>query len=241
MKKLDKAMRDYIGKLNEYPDFAADSEDMLFELCGKTEAFAKLAQDFNVSSIAVGPSDFEKTMALMAYVHQELFCVGNHISPPDNTYDIMKARKTGALFCNYHATVLSELLLSIGIQAVKIACTPKDFDGDRHVAVLAHMKDLQKWIFFDPTFHTCFFDDQNHPLGIFEIREQYKKAKNIMFKPIEIDKQWALVMNGLVCKTYDEWYRIYMAKNCFRFMFPKKTVINPIGYETKNEYDEAEL
>jgi len=238
-KKFDKAMKSYTDKLNEYPIFAADTEDKMFELCNNAETFAQLNQDFNVSSIAAGESDFDKTLALMAYVHQELFYIGDNISPPDNTYDIMKVRKTGALFCNYHATVLSEMLLSIGIQAIKIACIPKDFDGERHVAVLAYMKELCQWVYFDPTFDTYFFDEANRPLGIFEIRKRYQSSERILFKPIEIDKQWPLVMNGLVCKTYDKWYYLYMAKNCFRFALPQRTSIQPVGCKIKNEYDEV--
>ncbi|MCL2446668.1 MAG: hypothetical protein FWD06_07875 [Oscillospiraceae bacterium] len=238
MKKYRKAMKEYIAKLNQYPDFAADAMAMNFAWQSHdAEVLAKLNADFNVSSIAIGETDVEKAMALMAHVQKELFCVGEQISPQDNTYAIMSARKTGALFCNYHATVLADMLLSIGIAAMKVACTPKDFDCDRHVAVVAYMRELQKWVFFDPTFNTYFFDQENMPLSVFEIREQYKTSKPVSFKPIEINKQWALVMSGLVCETYDEWYRIYMAKNSFRFKFQDELVVNPIGYNTKNEYD----
>lgn len=82
-----------------------------------------------------------------------------------------------------------------------------------------------------------------------EIRKQYLNRKDIQFKGIEIDKRWTLILNGIVCETYDEWYKIYMAKNCFRFAFPQKSKFNysnadaryvfanPLGYKVKNEYD----
>jgi hypothetical protein len=250
MKNIEVAMKIYTSILNEYPAFnSIGNIDFEFQNV-QDEILIKLKNDFSIGDVAIGKSDFEKTLSLMAYVHNELFYPGDNISPKENnTYEIMKVRKTGALFCSFHATVLSEMLLSVGIKAINIFCIPKDFDYDRHVAILAYMEDVKKWVFFDPTFNTYFFDKNKNPLGIFEIREQYRNLKDITFKHIEIDKQWTLVMNGLMCDTYDDWYKIYMAKNCFRFMFPKKSefnyskdsaeyiFINPIDYNINNEYD----
>jgi len=252
MRTVNEAMTFYKNILNEFPTFTlGPAENNFFQLQDAQEkSLIKLENDFNVTAIAIGKSDFEKTFSLMAYVHQELFFPGDNISPAENnTYEIMKVRKTGALFCSFHATVLAEMLLSIGIKAIKTSCLPKDFDGDMHVAVLAYMKEMKKWVFFDPTFNTCFFDEAGNPLSMMEIREQYRNQKEVCFKSIEIDKQWTLVMNGIVCETYNEWYKIYMAKNCFRFMFPQQSAFNdsdrdeeyiftnPPGYKAKNEYD----
>ncbi|MDF2685191.1 MAG: Transglutaminase Domain-Containing Protein, partial [Clostridia bacterium] len=202
-------------------------------------------------NIAIGKNDFERVLSLMNYVHNELFFVGNNIIPTEyNTYGIMKVRKTGALFCSYQATVLCEMLLSVGIKAIKISCLPKDFDYDRHVAVMIYINYYNKWVFFDPTFNTYFIDKNNIPLDIFEIRSSYKNYNLPEFKQIEINKQWTLVMNDYEYNTYDEWYSVYMVKNCFRFMCPKISVfnsslnanvkyvfINPLNYNVKNEYD----
>jgi len=38
----------------------------------------------DVAAIAVGKSDFEKALSLMAYVHKELFFPGSNISPVEN-------------------------------------------------------------------------------------------------------------------------------------------------------------
>lgn len=252
MKSIDETLAVYAGILNEHPKFILNhAKNSLFEFQNEHDkSLVDLKSDFNVDVIAAGKSDFDKTLSLMMYIHKELFFPGSNISPTvNNTYEIMKVRKTGALFCSYHATVLTEMLLSIGVKAIKISCLPKDFDGDCHVAVLAYMKEKKKWVFFDPTFGTYFFDENGNPLSILEIREQYINRKNILFKNIQIDKQWRLIMNGVVCESYDEWYRIYMSKNSFRFMFPQKSEFNysntyakyiftnPLGYTTKNEYD----
>ena len=220
MKKYNKALAAYRKLLQESPRLSVDYTQLQIPDEQK-DALVKLKDDFQVTTIATGETDFEKILMLMDYIHRELFFVGDNITPAaDNTYEIMKVRKTGALFCSFHATVLCEMLLSIGIKAVKITCMPKNADGDQHIAALAYIRELKKWVFFDPTFNTYFFDNDETPLSICEIRERYRNAQEIKFKHIAINKQWALMMAGLECKTYDDWYQIYMAKNCFQFEFP---------------------
>lgn len=252
MSIFDQHVEYYSAMLNEYADFDYDNDvDSWIEFQNNNDKeLIDLERTFYIKKIAIGETDFDRIISLMKYIHNELFFVGTNVSPSENnTYEIMKIKKTGSLFCSYQATVLLEMLLSIGIKAIKVSCLPKEFDGDCHVVIISYLKDINKWVFFDPTFNTYFSDKDGNPLSLIEIRECYQRLQ-VDFKHIEINKQWELVMNGIVCDSYDEWYKIYMAKNMFRFMFPNKSTfnfpsktdsefifLNPLGYDSKNEYD----
>jgi hypothetical protein len=250
---MTKLLNVYIERLQKYGEFSADiQKNQLFSYADNATAeLEKLRLEFCVSDIIKGSSVFQKTVSLMNWVHKELFYVGSNVSPNgNNTFDIMSVRKTGALFCWYHAIVLTEMLGSIGIAARVISCLPEIFDYDSHMAVLVYDNDTSHWFFVDPTFNTYFYSDNDKALDVFQIREIYKSGKTPLFKHISIDKQWDLVCNGIICETYDQWYTIYMAKNTFRFMSPAHTyfnclsddnllwiAINPPCYKQINEYD----
>lgn len=241
----------YLAALNAYPYFdVSHCLSVDFENPA-AEALEKNRRSFDICRHFKGISMSEKILSLMDFVHNELHFVGDHASPSAmNTEEIMKVRKTGALFCSCFATVLTEMLLSLGVKAVRISCIPFLFDGDCHVGVMAFLSDINKWGYFDPTFNTYFYGQKDIVLDVFEVRKLYKNRQPVAFRHITIDKQWTLIMNGEEYASYDDWYREYMLKNLFRFIVPQKSeygycdrdetcyfVINPQNYKSKNEYD----
>lgn len=242
---------DYLSALNAYPDFDVSHSQYIDFQNTSDEQLKQIRQTYCIDRHFKGASIWEKILSLMNFVHNELHFVGNYASPSAmNTEEIMKLKKTGTLFCTCFATVLTEMLLSLGVKAVRISCVPLLFGGDCHVGVMAFMPDIGKWGFFDPTFNTCFFNKDGCPLDVFEVRKLYKSRRPVAFRHITIDKQWTLTMNGEEYASYDDWYRAYMMKNLFRFFVPQKSeygyfgrdetcyfVINPEGYAAKNEYD----
>jgi len=149
---------------------------------------------------------------------------------------------------------MAELLLALNRKATVVSCLPKTFDCDSHAAVLTYLEDAGKWAFFAPTFNTYFAGRSGEPLDILEIRAAYASEITPQFEPIPIQKEWVLVLNGIVYETYEEWYRVYMAKNTFRFILPAENFygaydrandskmrycISPENYSDRNEYDAA--
>jgi hypothetical protein len=104
----------YINQLKEYPGFSDGKPDAFLEFQDSNdEILVKLKKDFNIADITAGSNDFEKALSLMNYIHNELFFARSNAVPSENnTYGIMKVRKTGSLFCSYQATVLCEMLLA---------------------------------------------------------------------------------------------------------------------------------
>lgn len=252
---MHEAIKPYVEKLKKYGVFAHQAAGIpyFFYEDAQSPEMQALEKEYQVNKIALGDNTLQRVLSLMDWVHHALFFVGNNLTPKENnTRSIMGLGKTGALFCFYQVIVLAELLRSIGIKARVVSCLPETFHGDSHMAVLAFDQDTSKWFFADPTFNTYFYSAENKALDVFEIREIYRRGDIPPFRHIRIDKQWTLICNGVVCETYDEWYALYMAKNCFRFMSPADNyygclsaknvsyiAINPDGCTARNGYDEG--
>lgn len=209
-----------------------------------------LSELFHVEKHFCGSTDLDRILSLMSYVHGIACKSGHNASPAvKNTVEIMKAAGSGTLWCWDYATVLTEMLLCMGIKAVSVSCLPNVFDYDSHAGVMAYLADRNKWAYFDPTFNTYFCDDG--PMDIFEIRSAYALGKTPSFRHIDIIKDWALMLSGIEYDDYDTWYSDYMLKNTFRFRFPLNSAygcstsncqyvfISPKEYNIKNDYDVA--
>jgi hypothetical protein len=246
---VNEQLESYRAALAAYPEFGAEAVPIVCQ-SADDPVLVKLARDFNVRAHFTGASCLERALNLMHHVHTELFCPGDQVTPTSNNiYGIMAVKQQGALFCSYQAIVLTEMLLSMGVPCVRLTCTPRTFDYDRHVVTLAHMPELDRWVLLDPTFDTCFLDADGLPMAPDTIRRAYLAGGVPRFQPIAIDKQWTLVLNGVVYETYDEWYAVYMAKDLFRFTCPAESrfgdsdchswyVLNPNGYAERNAYDD---
>lgn len=208
-----------------------------------------IVEKFHVADFYNGETDFQKILALMDYVHGISCKDGNHTSPAImNTDEIMKVAELGQLWCWDYATVLTEMLLSMGVKAVTVTCIPRLFDYDHHVGVMAYLSNSAKWVFLDPTFNTYFYGKE--PMDIFEIRSAYAQGNAPKFRHITIQKNWKLILHNIEYDDYDSWYSDYMLKNMFRFILPKNSAYNcrtsnaetvfllPNGYNTRNEYDD---
>ena len=210
----------------------------------------RLSELFHVKKHFCGNTDLDRILSLMSYVHGIARKNGHNTSPAvKNTVEIMKVAESGTLWCWDYATVLTEMLLCMGIKAVSVSCLPKVFDSDSHAGVMAYLANRDKWAYFDPTFNTYFCDDA--PMDIFEIRSAYARGEVPSFRHIDIRKDWALMLSGIEYGDYDSWYSDYMLKNMFRFCFPlnsaygcsssncQKVFISPKGYDIINGYDVA--
>lgn len=238
------AMIPYIKHLLDYPDFDSQTTTLACQ-SGPDSPFRFLNSKFDLKSKLKGNTDLERIAAMMQHVHRELLCCKEMVQPKSLDFEsIMAIKQTGSVFCSCYAVCLTEAFLAVGIPAVQVTCLPFEFDGDRHVGVLAHISDLDRTAFFDPTFCTYFYNE-HAPLDLFAVRDAYRSGQPPQFVPIPIDKQWSLYMNGKEYADYDAWYRDYMAKNCFRFSLSdayvarRRLMINPIGYSRTNQYDTA--
>jgi hypothetical protein len=252
---LTKVANGYLESLVEFPTFdynEFEKTPFVYDDIYNNINLSKLKNKYNIKNISNKESILHKTMDIMNWVHKELFCTKKLIKPNEmNSLCILKNRQKGQMLCFYYAIVMNEILLSLGIKSRVIECFPKMFDMDCHMAVTVLIPEVNQWCFFDPTFNTLFFDETKKPLSIDEIRKKYlgiiDGKDQPKFLSINIKKEWELVLVDRY-ETYNEWYFVYMLKNIFRFSSPlkstfgfnkdeKNVILNPIGYNTINEYD----
>lgn len=152
--------------------------------------------------------------------------------------------------CRIKAIVLNEVYLSAGFKSRILFCLPADPDGDIHVITLVYITSLGKWISVDPSHNTYFMSDKGLILNAIEARQMYAEGNTPNIKHIDREVTASLFCGGIPCASYDEFYLIYMSKNCFRLKCPVKSelrydshpddieyvILNPLDYDPERGY-----
>lgn len=177
----------------------------------------KVRKELNLDSIAGKGTELSQIFNLMHWVHNLIKHDGNSYNPSlQNAIDLIKvckAEKRG-VNCRMLATILNECYLAMGIKSRHITCMPKElkFD-DCHVINMVYSKDLNKWIWMDPTFDAYVMDENGNLLGVEEVRERLIKDKPLV---LNADANW----NRTNLQTKEEYLKKYMAKNLYRLQTP---------------------
>ena len=162
----------------------------------------------------------------MHWVHNLIPHDGNHENPVVKNAKSMIAeckRDKRGLNCRGLATILNECYLSLGFPSRYVTCMPKDsiFD-DCHVINAVYSKDLNKWLWIDPTNDAYVMNEKGDLLSIEEVRDRIIHNKPLILNP---EANW----NHKVSKTKEDYLYQYMAKNLFRMECP---VESKYDYET---------
>ena len=127
---------------------------------------------------------------------------------------VISKKDARGLNCRGLATVLNECYLSMGIPSRIVTCMPRDsIFQDCHVINTVFSKDLDKWIWIDPTHDAYVLDSRGGLLGIAEVREKLIYDDMIILNP---DANW----NNRSSTVKDNYLLEYMAKNLYRFSSP---------------------
>ncbi|MCL4550405.1 MAG: transglutaminase-like domain-containing protein [Bacteroidetes bacterium] len=189
----------------------------------------RVRKKLNLDSVAGKGRELSQIFNLMHWVHNLIKHDGNSNNPTlKNAIDLIKvckAEKRG-VNCRMLATILNECYLSMGIKSRFVTCMPREtkFD-DCHVINMVYSKDLNKWIWIDPTFDAYVMDDKGNLLGIQEVRER-------------LIKEQPLVLNADANRNSEElepkefYLEYYMAKNLYRLQCP---LVSEYDTETWNE------
>ena len=224
------------------------------ERAAEIRAYFKENAGLDLDTLAASEkSTWEKTVELAVFVAKNV--------PHDNQKEMLKERNaitlweysrrvTSGFNCRWHATLLSELLLSIGIKNRFITCQPEDKDdGDCHVVNIVWLPELNKWAMIDSDMVEYVTDDNGTPLSLEEMREEVAadKALNINVLP-GFEKSWVAKESGL------SYMQAYWAKNLYWFtahstygfdLEGKRTLpdtytaLIPAGYDCSHSYREG--
>lgn len=189
----------------------------------------KIRAQFKLDSIAGTGNEISRLLNIMNWVHNTISHDGGSDNPEiKNAIDIVKVCSTEnrGVNCRMMATVLNECYLSMGYKSRMITCKPKplDFD-DCHVINTVYSKQLNKWIWLDPSFDAYVMDEKGELLGLQEVRDRLINNKPLILNP---NANW----NRKVSQTKEEYLYEYMAKNLYRLSSPLYSTYN---YETREK------
>jgi hypothetical protein len=197
-----------------------------------------IRKELKLDSVAGTGSELSQIFNLMHWVHNLIKHDGSSNSPYlRNAVDmikICKAEKRG-LNCRMMAIILNECYLSLGIKSRYITCMPRETEfDDCHVINMVYSKDLNKWIWIDPTFDAYVMDDKGNMLGLQEVRERLIKGQPLV---LNADANW----NNTNLQTKGNYLEFYMAKNLYRLETTQVSEYNIETYKKGKEITYIQL
>lgn len=169
---------------------------------------------FNLDSIAGNGDEVSRIKNVMYWLHDEIRHDGSSGIPrvPRTAIDLYKVCKEGnrGMNCRGLAIVLSELYLAMGCPARFVTCQPKAYDTDHdcHVICMVWSRQLNKWLWMDPSFAAYVSDENGNLLGIAEVRERLRDGRPLVLND---DANW----NHRSKQTKERYLDRYMAKNLY--------------------------
>ena len=115
--------------------------------------------------------------------------------------------------CRWHSTILSELMLSIGIKNRFITCLPEDkHDGDCHVVNIVWLPENEQWAMIDSDMVEYVTGEDGKLLSLAEMREYVIAGKPFTVNVLPgFENSWVAAESGL------KYMQAYWAKNLYWF------------------------
>lgn len=169
---------------------------------------------FHLDQVAGNGDDLSRIKNLLYWVHDLVRHNGSSGWPNCrfncvDLYNICQKEKR-PLNCRFMAIMLCEALLAENIPARYIVCMPKayDTDPDCHVITVAWSRQLNKWVWVDPTFCAYVMDENGLWLHPGEVRERLRNGQPLR---INEDANW----NHESKQNVEDYLYNYMAKNLY--------------------------
>ena len=208
----------YLNVLRQSPAYSAQplQNAPVFTYASPTDSnLVRVREFFKLDSIAGNGDELSRIKNIMYWLHDEIPHNGSGGFPsntPRNAIDLYKACKSQqrGLNCRGLALVLSELYLAMGWPARALTCQSKkyDTDPDCHVIDMVWSRDLNKWIWMDPSFAAFVTDENGLLLHPGEVRQRLIDNKPLVLNE---DANW----NHKSIQTKEHYLEEYMAKNLY--------------------------
>ena len=208
----------YLIVLRQSPAYSAQplQNAPVFTYASPTDSnLVRVREFFKLDSIAGNGDELSRIKNIMYWLHDEIPHNGSGGFPsntPRNAIDLYKACKSQqrGLNCRGLALVLSELYLAMGWPARALTCQSKkyDTDPDCHVIDMVWSRDLNKWIWMDPSFAAFVTDENGLLLHPGEVRQRLIDNKPLVLNE---DANW----NHKSIQTKEHYLEEYMAKNLY--------------------------
>ncbi len=186
----------------------------------------RIRKDFKLDSVAGGGNEISRLLNIMHWVHNIVRHDGSSKNPTlKNAIDLVNVCRTEnrGVNCRMMATILNECCLSMGYKSRMVTCMPKPLKfQDCHVINSVFSKQLNKWIWLDPTFDAYVMNEKGELLGLQEVRNRLINDDPLILNP---EANW----NRKSSQIKEYYLYQYMAKNLYRLETPVHSTYN---YET---------
>lgn len=169
---------------------------------------------FHLDEVAGTGDDLSRIKRLLYWMHDLVRHDGSSSWPKCryncvDLYQLCQTEKRG-LNCRFMAEMLCEALLAENIPARYITCQSREYDTDNdcHVITIAWSRQLNKWVWVDPTFCAYVTDENGLWLHPGEVRERLQAGKKLILNE---DANW----NHESKQTVEGYQEEYMAKNLY--------------------------
>lgn len=169
---------------------------------------------FHLDEVAGTGDDLSRIKRLLYWLHDLVRHDGSSSWPKCHyncvdLYQLCQKEKRG-LNCRFMAEMLCEALLAENIPARYITCQSREYDTDNdcHVITIAWSRQLNKWVWVDPTFCAYVTDENGLWLHPGEVRERLQAGKKLILNE---DANW----NHKSKQTVEGYLEEYMAKNLY--------------------------
>lgn len=189
-------------------DFAYDKDN---------NELSYIKNKYELTKVAGENSDISQVLNIMGWLHEKI--KHDNVAPPKmcNAIHVLDLAKDKSIKMNCFvlATILNEMLLSLGFYSRRVHCRSYDaYDLDSHVVTSVFLESMNKWIYLDPSWNVYVTDDTGSMLGLHEFRERLKNNQPVWVNGNPEETEWT------------KFYIGYMAKNLFWFITPKISTFN---------------
>lgn len=187
----------------------------LFTYASPNDSLLTRTRDFfHLDEVAGTGDDLSRIKRLLYWMHDLVRHDGSSSWPKCryncvDLYKLCQTEKRG-LNCRFMAEMLCEALLAENIPARYITCQSREYDTDNdcHVITIAWSRQLNKWVWVDPTFCAYVTDENGLWLHPGEVRERLQTGKKLILNE---DANW----NHESKQTVEGYLEEYMAKNLY--------------------------
>ncbi|MCL2364314.1 MAG: transglutaminase-like domain-containing protein [Defluviitaleaceae bacterium] len=216
----------FTGLLKAFPLPEEKQDTVHFSFEFNHPKYELLKNKYPILDIAGSGNDFSKVANLMHWISGNIYHKGDYSgSIAANAIDYLDHAfgkdASHGINCVALSTILSDCLLSIGIKARKVFIMPcSPYDGDNHVVAQAYIKEMDKWVMFDPTLNAYLHNEKGEYLSLLELRSHLADQSPVFFNKQAKYNDDAWTEES--AKSNIE----YLAKNLFYFQMSEINTFN---------------
>jgi hypothetical protein len=215
----------FVDLLRQYPVYSPNPDQsaaLAVHYADPTDLnLMHLREQYDLDAIAGQGAEIDQLCNLMHWVHGLAIHTSNAVVPEKlNSLDLLHLIRTAGkhINCWMFATILNDVYLALGWKSRIVHLKPYKKDHiESHVVNSVYCQQLAKWLFFDPNLSAYFVDEWGEILSVTEIRQRFVDGV-----ALEVNDELAFNSDNRVFAALGqhfgkEFYRLYIAKNIFRY------------------------